>query len=164
MPEFDSSEFESLNPEAPQLTIPDACLACPRQCALTEDLEGASMSHAKWIALGNITMDERFDAASKGMFENLPGMTDDTIEASQTTTRKMVGMMIDMVADEMHEIEERSGTLSEACDGVLKMRASKDGRTYTVAICTSEQEYAPEDEPQKRTMAYVQVTNDGENQ
>lgn len=122
------------------LSIPQACLDCPKLCNMATQLESGDQLKKGLTSLA-------FDTA-------LPKILAEVLTASDIVSPSEAHEVIDdglrsmrqIIAEVLDEADRQSERdtimikdLTEHCSGSLKMRAAtKTGRVITVAVCASE--------------------------
>jgi hypothetical protein len=118
--------------------VPEKCGGCGVQCDLSMDLARAmAMKQAVEHAGGGLVGEagERFDAMIEAT------VPEEIADEAKEGIRKSVGEGIGEVDRTIEGIQDEINANALACSGVLKMRASREGVTYTVSVCTSPRIY-----------------------
>ena len=124
---------------ATELDIPEKCRTCPVQRDVKEEILSTLTQKfvVSCVAEGLVGEQGRyFDEALEEAREEFGASVEDTEEFS-TKYRQFTAETLDVADEALDELKEIREDLAAACDGPLRMRASKKGRTYTVGICTS---------------------------
>jgi hypothetical protein len=137
-------------------SVPDKCSGCGVQCDLSMDLARAmAMKRAAEHAGGSLVGEagERFDAMVEAM------VPEEIADEAKDVIRKTVGEDIGEMDKTIEGIQDEIKANALSCNGVLKMRASREGVTYTVSVCTSPRIYIRGGAP---TQAPTQIRADSE--
>jgi hypothetical protein len=118
--------------------VPEKCSGCGVQCDLSIQLAGVmamkrTVEHAGESLMGE--PGERFDAMVEAM------VPEEIADRAKESIRMSVGEDIGEMDKSIEGIQDDINANALSCDGVLKMRASREGVTYTVNVCTSRRIY-----------------------
>lgn len=125
---INTSDFESMP------TLPDKCKGCGIQCNLYSKIAELLDMQASLGAFGEDLVGEpgaQFDAFIDSQ------IPDELADNVKKQTRQKVGSDIEKLDQDISETRREIDNHALACNGVLKMRASKGDVTYTASICTS---------------------------
>lgn len=114
--------------------IPSECAGCAVQCELGSQVGSLILKKHLMLGMAEMLVSEQGDAIDKAIDEAVPTEVADDLKRLFRTS---AAENIDDVESELEATKALMATASAKCDGVLKMRASKKGTTYTVAVCTS---------------------------
>lgn len=118
--------------------LPDRCKGCAVQCENFAELAGL-MVHKE---MGNMIGESLVGDEGKEFDEMLDSrLPEDIAEEAKVHLRQSVGDGLEDIDQRVTDIKDKISADALACDGVLKMRASKGDVTYTVNVCTSQREY-----------------------
>lgn len=144
-------------PEA--FEFPKGCEQCPEQCSTGGKIRSlrvlkalAEYSAKSLVGDEGVEFDEMLVSASNGDAEQA------ALLASQV--RQMSADGLDDIDDEIDKAQEQSRAFAASCDKPLRMRAERDGKIYTVALCTSALNYYVNSEKPKHSQMHVWVKTD----
>lgn len=156
-------DIENVLPGEPEFEFPDHCADCPLQCNLKREFVLDFGAYQMLKAIGERQMDpearEKLEEAAREML----GMSDEEIADQYVVFGKRVSAQIDELEGQLEQAAQTSNALAISCDGVLKMRASKADKTYTVAVCTSASENVLEAERWNHADVHMKVTTRTDN-
>lgn len=147
--------FEDFEAFAP----PERCATCPVQQELATTLNGLQIgklviTHAAEHLIGD---------SGKEIDDFLLTLANNDADlASQISTevRQATSSKLNDVDARIDDIKQQSDALSRSCDKPLRLRATKEGREYTVTVCTSALNYMVNSVVPNQTPASVRVRTD----
>lgn len=118
--------------------IPERCRDCGVQCELAVEL-----GHALLMKYFVTHFAEQLVGKSGEEFDAL---IDSAIPAEEAASikqfaREMTALNLDEIDTAIDKTTHEMADNGDACVAPLKMRASKEGTTYTVSVCTSSKQY-----------------------
>ncbi len=119
--------------------IPDECRGCAVQCENFSKLEGLMVHKEMGNMIGESLMGDEGKEFDEMLESRLP---EEVAEGVKTHLRQSIVDGLDDIDQRVSNIKDKISADALACDGVLKMRASKGDVTYTVNVCTSQREYS----------------------
>jgi hypothetical protein len=121
-----------------KLDFPEGCNDCGVQCrigkrlAVLHIMKAAGLQSAERM-VGNDAVE--FETQVR---ESLPAdLSDEEVGGIMTDIRTSTAESLDSLDSEIKAMEQERDGHAMSCDGVLKMRAAKEGIMYTVSVCTS---------------------------
>ena len=146
---FNPEELTSL----PEFEIPPKCEGCGVICDAKSKLKGLLFNKYAISHFGEhlMTDGDEFDAM---IDENLPAEVADEIKKQARTT---VVDGLDTLDSDIESIYADINANTLACDGILKMRATKGDATYTVSVCTSPRAYFRDSGTPRHISTHVDV-------
>lgn len=138
--------------------IDEKCLSCPVQCDLRGEY-GIAEKKAEFMTNGAESLVGEEGKAFDAFIEDF-APDDESATELKIKVRKSTAANINDLEERMTHISDESRSYSNSCDGTLKMRATKEGKTYTVGVCTSALLYLVNDDRQSHPSVHVQVKTD----
>ena len=115
------------------------CKDCPVQCDLASKLGGLLLTkHMMQSTVEDMFLGKAGDEIDAQIDDKLPPEHADEMKK---TIRQMAAGDLDEKDGAIKDTKQQMNDSASNCDGVLKMRASKGGTTYTASICTSSEQY-----------------------
>lgn len=154
------SEFFEQNLQAEMdIQIPPKCEGCGVQCDLAQKLVGLIMKKNLGLQVGEQLIGDVpiFGLGEDQELEQIEELGIENIEELKSGIRKLVGDGLDNIDDEIDSLNAEINANAIACDGVLKMRASKGDVTYTVSVCTSPRVYMRDSDYPEHISAHVKT-------
>lgn len=118
--------------------IEEKCDDCGTKCGLGGQVLRLLQQKGFAIAAGEALMGPESEEIF-GRVERIVG--EESIENTKDGMLKSTGQKIEDIDEQIAQIKEEMAGNSRSCSGVLKMRASRDDVSYTVAVCTSQRQY-----------------------
>ena len=122
--------------------IPPSCIDCPLQCALAKSLGGLILDKHEMSFFAEKLVGEDGQIFDDVVKDYAPAETANEIKSF---VRGEAAAGLDAIDEQIASAEALMKSIATECDGVLKMRATKTGTTYTATICTSQGEYPDSD-------------------
>lgn len=114
--------------------MPKECQGCGVQCELSAKITGLTYMKDQTIQEGLDLLGEGGDEFNALVDEYLsPEVAEDMKQA----TRNSVDETLECIDGNIERLKDEKEASALACSGLLKIRASKAGTTYTVGVCTS---------------------------
>jgi hypothetical protein len=133
-------------------SIPEQCIGCAVQCEALSSL--ATLILAK--AVGNFHA-ERLVGDEGTAFDELidKSCSEESADLLKSAFRQALGGDLDEIDEGIEEFNDQISSNALACSGVLKMRASRDGASYTVSVCTSPLVYGDDSTRRKHVPTHI---------
>ena len=141
-------------------TMPKAyCPGCPIQCELTgEEFDLRQELEMNNEALKNGFMGENgeiFDSMIDSIVGEIPDElleqvaggevnADEAAQSIKTGVREQGLQEVERLEKEVRDLDLGRKAIADSCNRPLKMRASKNGKTYTVSVCSADRLYSKE--------------------
>ncbi len=114
--------------------VPKECQDCGVQCGLSTEIIGLTYMKDQAIQEGLDLLGEESDEFHALADEHL---SPELAERMKQDTRNSVNETLECIDENIERLKIEKEAKALACSGLLKMRASKTGTTYTVGVCTS---------------------------
>lgn len=140
---------ELLRNEVP--LVPSKCGNCGVQCDLASQM--LELDSRKEIAalFGQYALTEDF---VRDVEERI---SPEEVENFAAFTRNVVGNSMEEIDEQIEAIQREIDNNAQVCDGTFKMRATKNGVTYTASVCTSSRVYASSEDNKAHIATHVQA-------
>lgn len=136
--------------------LPERCRDCAVQCGNFATL--AALMHHK--EMGNMIGESLVGDEGKEFDEMLDShLPVEIAEEAKVHLRQSIGDGLEDIDQRVTGIKDKISADALACDGVLKMRASKGDVTYTVGVCTSQREYTRDSSTPEHTPVHINATS-----
>lgn len=119
--------------ELPQIN--QKCRECPFLCDIHHTFEEASIRKLILTHIGEKAMD---DEELQAIFQDAVP-EDVNVEEMIQVSRQNIGASLESVDGDISQLTHIIEAAQLSCEGVLKMRARKGNREYTVSVCTSDE-------------------------
>lgn len=146
---FNPEELTSI----PEFEIPPKCEDCGVVCDLKKKLTALLINKHIVNHVGESLMSngQEFDEM---IDENIPLEMADEVKKQ---LRSSVVEGLDNIDENIESIQADINANTLACDGILKMRATKGDATYIVGVCTSPRAYLRDSGIPKHVSSHVEV-------
>lgn len=118
--------------------IPEKCEGCAVQCELKTEMLKLLVTKEVVLEIGEGLMGEFGEHIDNFIDENMP--EEDAGDIKHFIRQGSVDTL-DEIYESTSKLEDQISANSRSCVGPLKMRATKNGVTYTASICTSQTQY-----------------------
>lgn len=138
------------------IDLPDKCMGCAVQCENVAEL-GKLMANKD---MGNMIGESLVGEEGREFDEMLETKLPEKIAAeAKTNLRQLVGDGLEDIDRRITDVKDKITADALACDGVLKMRATKGDVIYTVSVCTSQREYTRDSSAPEHLSVHVNATS-----
>lgn len=121
-----------------EFILPDKCKGCPVQHKFQDKLAWGEVGGTILNLVGKTLIGEEGEQFEMELHEDL---AEAEAEEVITNIRQGVSEMMDITDSDIEKVQKESEGYSRSCDGVLRMRAEKEGKEYLVSVCTSARAY-----------------------
>lgn len=138
------------------IDLPDKCMGCAVQCENVAELAKLMARQEMGNRVGESLVGDEGKEFDEMLEANLPK---EVAAEAKTNVRQVVGDGLEDVDRRITDVKDKITADALACDGVLKMRATKGDVIYTVSVCTSQREYTRDSSAPEHLSVHVNATS-----
>ncbi len=140
---------------AEEFEIPPKCQDCGIQCDLASKILKLAVAGELVEGIGGSLLGESGEKFNEML--RFKVADEEIADRMAESTRQGVGDSLEKIERQVEDIKEDSAAYALACQGILKMQATKGDVTYTVSVCTSARAYTRDNGVPKHLGMHIQA-------